>query len=234
MDIYAVKVQPIPDELFWQLSSFLSLERQAKLPRFVRREDAYRSLIGETLLRKILMEHYRLRSHEIVFGRNRYGKPYLEGHERIHFNISHSGDWVVYAVDDQPVGIDVERVQSTEVEIAERFFSAEEYADLMAIPEEERMSFFYDLWTLKESFVKAVGEGLHIPLNSFTIKIDGGQVRLAAGDQYERWYFQRYGLDTLYKLAACARHPDFPDRVIKERMSVLARDFLQMNQTSAK
>ena len=75
---------------------------------------------------------------------------------------------------DEPVGIDVERVRPADLALAKRFFAAEEYAALRAVSDERDMGGrldreFIRLWTRKESYIKAVGEGMHLPLADFSV-----------------------------------------------------------------
>ena len=96
------------------------------------------------------------------FAETALGKPYLENYPHIHFSLSHSGPWVVCAVGDAPLGVDVEQPRCT-MAIAKRFFCPEE------LPRTEDKDFLLRLWTAKEAFVKALGGGLTIPLDSFRV-----------------------------------------------------------------
>ncbi|MDR1439251.1 MAG: 4'-phosphopantetheinyl transferase superfamily protein [Clostridiales bacterium] len=88
-----------------------------------------------------------------------------------HFNISHSGRHVVCALCSSPVGIDVETVKPIGMNIAKRFFSADERERLFLEPEggRGRLELFYSIWTRKESFVKMTGKGLAYPLGDFSV-----------------------------------------------------------------
>ncbi|MCX8130570.1 MAG: 4'-phosphopantetheinyl transferase superfamily protein [Clostridia bacterium] len=102
-----------------------------------------------------MLETYFLKiDKDLVFDSNDYGKPVLLAPSEIHFNISHSGSWVVCAIDENPVGIDVEVMKPIDFKIAERFFSRDEYETLMNQPDEMRLKYFYMIWTLKQSCFK--------------------------------------------------------------------------------
>ena len=118
---------------------------------------------GISIVTGIPMEEVRY-----VYGEN--GKPYL--HENcFHFSLSHSGKYAVLAVSNKPVGIDVERQKKNRLLVAKRCFHKNEYADIMALPDEgSRNRRFLEYWTMKEAYVKRTGEGLRIPLRSFEIK----------------------------------------------------------------
>lgn len=98
------------------------------------------------------------------------GKPRLTDREDIHFSISHSGHWAVCAVSDRPVGVDVERPRCSP-EVARRFFHPDELLS-------EDPVFLTRLWTAKEAFVKALGLGLTIPLDSFLVRLGPDTARL--------------------------------------------------------
>lgn len=85
-------------------------------------EDASRTLIGEVLARHIISETFHLPNEQIRFTEGRYGKPAAEGLNDFHFNISHSGKWIVCGAGAQPIGVDVEKIKPINFDIAKRFF----------------------------------------------------------------------------------------------------------------
>ncbi len=106
------------------------------------------------------------------------GKPALAARERpLRFNVSNSGDLAAYAFTfDCEIGVDVEhRRRLLEIEsIAQRFFAPDEVAELMDLPESERPDGFFNCWTRKEAYIKAVGDGLSVPLDSFRVTLQPG------------------------------------------------------------
>lgn len=102
------------------------------------------------------------------------GKPYLKNASRIHFNISHSGSIAMCALHDAPVGIDVEAVKRIDEGVERRFMSEQELAVYDASL--DRVSMFYKIWTLKESYVKFCGRGLGTALNHLTVYPDGDRI----------------------------------------------------------
>jgi 4'-phosphopantetheinyl transferase len=117
-------------------------------------------------LRKILGSYLKAHPREIAFRYGKNGKPeLLQPHQSptLHFNLAHSADLAVLAVASfGPVGVDIERVRPIgELDgIAAQFFSQDEKDGLAALPDEERQAAFYRLWTRKEAFLKATGEGI--------------------------------------------------------------------------
>lgn len=118
-----------------------------------------RCICAEALLRRALgRKDYCLR-----YGEN--GKPYLTDNDNFHFNISHSGRWVVIAYGSSPVGVDVQELRDKVPEgIAQRFFTGDEQS---YVGDDSRR--FFRIWTGKESYIKYLGTGLKTPLNSFSV-----------------------------------------------------------------
>jgi 4'-phosphopantetheinyl transferase len=212
--VYAVKLpERIEEGLFNTLMLRLPKDKQATIRRFVKPQDALRTLTGEMLTRFVIRERTQLSDDEMVFTVDRYDKPYVKNVEDLHFNVSHSGEWVVCAVDSEPIGIDVEVIKNIKLNIAKRFFSQEEYNDIVGKDENERTGYYYDLWTLKESYIKAVGRGLTLPLNTFTIRIGSSGITIQGPSVEGEFHFKQYRIDKLYKLSVCAVSADFPDSV---------------------
>ncbi|HKG53037.1 MAG TPA: 4'-phosphopantetheinyl transferase superfamily protein, partial [Anaerolineales bacterium] len=106
---------------------------------------------------------------------NQYGKPFLApefSSYLLNFNLSHSGSMALYAITrNMEIGVDIECIQSDfeYEEIAQRFFSVNEVAVLRTIPTEKKLEAFYNCWTRKEAYIKALGKGLSLPLDSFEV-----------------------------------------------------------------
>jgi len=167
---------------------------------------------ADLLIRSIACRYLSVNNEQLDFRTNEYGKPYIYGSNDFHYNLSHSGKWVVCAVDRQPVGIDVEAVAPVDLDIARTFFSPEEVVYIMGRPGAERTGLFYELWTLKESYVKALGCGLSNPLNSFAIKLFGdGKARVKEANP--EVFLRQYELDQGYKLAVCSFRAAFPSQI---------------------
>ncbi|WP_168118578.1 4'-phosphopantetheinyl transferase superfamily protein [Paenibacillus sp. HB172176] len=197
----------LTEEQFARLCGSLPLERQQRLKKFRRREDAERTLIGDILVRYLLRDRYGIDMAEVDFARNRYGKPYVDGREDVHFNVSHSGDWVACVLHSSAAGIDIEQIKAINLDIAQRYFAEEEVQFLFGQPDGEQLDWFYRLWTCKESGVKEEGMGLSRSLQSFSIEFHGVNEAREAGRR-----FRLYQPEEDYVMAVCAKQGDFPDR----------------------
>ncbi|OBZ19616.1 hypothetical protein A8L34_06520 [Bacillus sp. FJAT-27264] len=201
------------------------MQRRNGIGRFLRLEDAYRSLFGEILVRTVIRRELGIPNQEIHFQKNEYGKPHLEGKESFSFNVSHSGKWVSVIYGTGRLGVDIEEIRPIDLTIAERFFSDEEYEDLMLRPEEARTDYFYEIWTLKEAYVKALGSGLSHPLTSFSVrKHPDGSVGLSpdAGT----YYFKTYDVNSAYKFSACSSLVNLPDQLVHQDIQKLQQFWL--------
>lgn len=176
--------------------------------RFI--EDSLRSLYGEVIIRYVVSNQFSIDNDQIIIERDKYGKPYIQNLP-IHFNISHSGIWVACVFSSQKVGIDIEQVKELPLDVAKRFFSKEEYIYLMKKDKAERIESFYDLWTLKESYIKWLGFGLSIPLDSFSLDITNTTISVRDKNRNIVPFFRQYVVEG-YKLSVCATTPDFPER----------------------
>jgi 4'-phosphopantetheinyl transferase len=208
--IHVLQVPAELPEAYWNhFLSHVSEERRGQASRFVHLADAYRSVLGEALTRVTLSKSTGLNPEELSFPRNKYGKPSLTPYPNVQFNVSHSGDWIaLISGGNVDLGVDVEKIAPIDMKIAERFFSLTESKFLAAEPAEMQLETFYRLWTLKESYIKTVGMGLSMPLDSFSM------IRNADGDWHSpeaaSYPFLSVRLDHGHMLAACSAGEDLP------------------------
>lgn len=149
---------------FHSLYARASQARRAKADAFRRREDQLRCLVGEALLR------YALGTDGFTLLQGEFGKPYVKERPEVHFNISHSGPWVVLAYGDREVGIDIEQIHmdAGKEKLARRFFTETEQAWIFQNQADWGPRFF-QIWTAKESYLKYLGTGLCKSLQSFDV-----------------------------------------------------------------
>lgn len=170
-----VRILPISrllSETEWNtFSLYLTKEKRERLAQYLRPEDAQRSMLGEMLVKLSVRERERCPLHEIIIDKHSSGKPYLSYPSNLFFNISHSDNWIAIAIDLEEIGVDVEDISPIDLGIAKRFFTEKENIQLFSVSEIKRLELFYTFWTLKESFLKLIGEGLRIPLNSFSFDV---------------------------------------------------------------
>jgi 4'-phosphopantetheinyl transferase len=181
-----------------RLHALLSGEEQVRAARFRYEVHRGRFIAGRGIQRLLLARYLGVAPAAIRYRHAAHGKPALDGPEAesgIRFNVSNSEDGLLVAlVRGREVGVDLEplhRVVDRDA-VARRFFSVPENQVYDTIPEEERDAAFFTCWTRKEAYIKAVGEGLSMPLDCFDVTLRPGEpARLLAtrGDpaQAERW-----------------------------------------------
>lgn len=222
--IYAVRLNnEINQKRYDTLFKILPVDRQNKISRLRRKEDAVRTLVGDVLIRTLIKKYLSVNIDVITFNINKYGKPYMEMFPEFHFNLSHSGEWVVCAIDRFPIGIDVEKIKLTDCKVAEHFFTEKENHYLNSRSGRERIEGFFNLWTLKESYLKATGKGLSVPLNSFSILIsdETGTAYIEQSYEEANYFLKLYELDDHHKCSLCITHINFPEKFIYVKLEDL-------------
>lgn len=215
MKIFAISFSDrLDDYTCKSLLSQVSSTKRERLLRFYNWEDLQRGLLGDLLIRKALIEKINLNNSEIDFSANEYGKPYCEFLNNFHFNISHSGSWVVCAVDSNPIGIDVEKISQIDLDISKNYFSKKEHEDLLR--SNNPFEYFFTLWSLKESYIKFIGKGLSHPLDSFSMVFSSNsKINIEVDNMIlENTHFKQYNIDNGYKMAVCSSHPDIPEQPV--------------------
>ena len=222
VNVYAIRIDDsIDDYTYRQLLSYISKEKYERIKKFYFMEDAKRALYGNLLVRHLACNKLNVANNELIFKCNEFGKPFLQGCSDFHFNISHSGIWVVCAIGKKEVGIDIEQIKSIDFDIAKRFFSNTEYEMLMSKPDDLKTNYFYDIWTLKESYIKCTGKGLSVPLNSFNVCIDNHTVD-AVPNKFPDLYLFQLSLDIEYKLSVCSK-----DSSLSEKINIIDINFIK-------
>lgn len=161
----------------------LSAQELERYHRFRYDKDKDLFLVSHVFLKQILTYYTGIAADKMEFSVNAYGRPELVATGRmkqLRFNLSHTdGLAAVIVTDAADCGVDVERFgRMNDLDaIAGRFFSPAEALELSRLPEADRQQQFYAYWTLKESFIKAKGMGLSIPLARFSFSLNGDIIR---------------------------------------------------------
>jgi len=164
------------------LREFLSPDELERASRFRFEKHRAQYLLTRGTLRSLLGSYLGISPHEIAFQYSEYDKPRLKGDQNLDFNLSHTEGMAIFGFTrGHRIGVDIERLRSDfrADEIAERFFSPSERVALREVSEERRREFFFRIWTRKEAFIKALGEGLSHPLHQFDVSLDDAAALLA-------------------------------------------------------
>lgn len=144
------------------------------------------------------MDNFNIKNHEIAITRNMYGKPFYLNNRDISFNISHSGEWVVCAVDSNQLGIDIEEMKRVDYKLIHDIATKDEFKHYQSTS--NKLNTFYKIWTLKESYVKALGIGLSIPFDTININFN------SYPNTFNGFYFYNICLNN-YMLSICSVKP---------------------------
>lgn len=170
---------------------------------------------GRKMLRSVLSARLGVEASHLVFDKGENGKPFLPNARDLHFNLSHSGDWIVAALDDEPVGLDLEKVRPFATDMR-RFVCGPEEEKFFSGGKKELDEAYVRCWTFKESYLKYLGRGLSLPLPSLLHgRWEDGVLALGEGNR--QLFIKSYQvMDTEfnYLIALCAGHKNFPSGII--------------------
>jgi len=155
-----VFISTINKDLDLNQINLLTPNRIAKINNFAKYEDKARCMVTGLLLKNVLGINDDA---QLIYGEK--NKPYLV-YNNVFFNISHSGEYVVLAISSNECGVDIEKIENYNEKVAERYFTADEYQHLKKINQND---LFYRMWTAKEAIMKAVGLGISMIPNSFSV-----------------------------------------------------------------
>lgn len=211
--VYAADAAILYDDTVFAAGYDLVSEfRRERVSRKIRRKDQNLSLGAEILLSACLRKH-GVEAYQLRYGE--YGKPYLEAccdqkgcwhtENLLSFNLSHSGERVMCVIADQEVGCDVERVKDVNLAFGRRFFAPQEYEQVACLSgKNKKNQMFFRIWTQKESYIKATGKGIAIPMESFCV----GQENSIPG-----YFFRVYDVSDGYYYAVCGHTDHFADTI---------------------
>lgn len=187
---------------YWDL---LNESDRIRASKFRFSKDRTRFLWGRIQLKRLLGTYLNETpaSINLVFTSN--GKPVLQKaeHQQIQFNMSHSGDFILFGFSRAPIGVDIEEI-SNKVDVnrvSSRHFSQDEKEMVETGSETDKNNMFFEIWTKKEAVIKGIGKGLEIPLSNFSVVREAnGSVRWRQGGSYSNsgWYVY-----TVDKLPSC-------------------------------
>jgi len=183
------------------LEKTISAQRVEYAKQYHQRKDYIRSLLSSVLLYYALNKN-GIEKKDIIIEKSPRGKPFLINFKNIDFNITHSGDWVACAIDSNDIGIDIEQIKDIDLTDYKEILTSEETDYING-----KLENFYQIWTLKESFLKALGLGVYKPLSSFKIQpYDKHYARVFQDDNCQKqWYFYNFNLDEQHSCSICSQ-----------------------------
>jgi 4'-phosphopantetheinyl transferase len=212
------------DDTMQRCRALLSEDERRRGERFHFEKDRRRHVITRALVRTTLSRYARVSPSDWSFRVNAHGKPEVanEGSDAagISFNVSHTEELIALAVTSGvALGVDAEAVhrRPAPVGVARRWFTAPEATALAQLPPQSQDEGFFQYWTLKESYVKARGMGLSIPLDKFGFELtrsDGIEVSIDAvlEDAPQRWRFWQLRLASSFVVAVCVQRSEHAEQ----------------------
>ena len=167
--ILSINISGIDDSAYRTMYDLATDRRKQRADRYLRQEDRIRCIAAGALLHLAVQKAVGNADYEIET--NPFGKPMVKGAADFHFNLSHSGRWVVIAYGSRPVGIDVEKIcwDSGKENLARRYFTVDEQDYVFGRGPQGCAARFFEIWTAKEGYLKYIGTGLQKSLNSFSV-----------------------------------------------------------------
>jgi 4'-phosphopantetheinyl transferase len=211
--VWRLHAESVPD--LTPLHALLSTEEVSRMARYRQERDRLTHLLSRAVMRTVLASYLGCNAADIRFSANAHGKPILlvDGPLPLHFNLTHSRGAIALAVSrGREVGIDIEeRHRPVEyLQLAQRFFSADEARHLQTLAPEQRREAFFAIWTLKEAFVKGIGRGLTFPLDAFCFDLDVDRLvrfRPLADFVSADWHFTQFDLGEHHRGALAVQCP---------------------------
>lgn len=200
-------------ELLKQYKSLLTDDELIRMSRLYYSRHRHQYLVTRALIRTSLSKYFKVEPADWRFGKNGYGKPEINFPDKawpIRFNLSHCNGLVMCGIARaHDIGVDVEDAQrSTRAafDSLTSYFSSREITSLSHLPPDQQKQRFFDFWTLKESYIKARGMGLAIPLAKFSFQFDGDQLNgfethPDLKDDATNWQFWQLPMDGRYRIA---------------------------------
>jgi 4'-phosphopantetheinyl transferase len=194
--VWNVSTNPTVD-LLKRCRDALSQQELKRVPFF--KFDAVRQnyIISQGILRILLGGYLNIEPRELKIGRHSKGKPFSLDDPKLCFNISNSGGLAVYGFSrDGEIGIDIEHQRPLPDldEMIAKNFTTSEIKFIYAKPAEKSERFFR-FWTVKESYLKAIGEGMRLPPDCLEFSIEGSKIRLLSIKgvfEQEDWHFEEF------------------------------------------
>lgn len=199
--------------LLRRYESLMTGDEISQMSRFYYSGHRHQYLVTRALIRTSLSAYHQVEPAEWRFGKNSYGKPRISHpgvDSAVCFNLSHTRGLIICGiVRNWNIGVDVEDTQrSTQSALSSlsSYFSMREIEDLGKLPKEQQKQRFFDYWTLKESYIKARGMGLAIPLDKFsfqfkTDRLEGFHIHPELEDDADNWQFWRMRMARRYRIA---------------------------------
>ncbi|MDE7479363.1 MAG: 4'-phosphopantetheinyl transferase superfamily protein [Lachnospiraceae bacterium] len=214
MKLYMAKTYDLQAAQEEQLYGLLDSDRIKKVSVMKSKKERVRSIFAGLLLRHAFLQAgYGTKAWQYAeIGKGKYGKPYIKGYQDFYYGLSHSGEWVICAVDTVPVGADIQEIKPLKMTLAKRFYHEEEYNRLLVLGEidqNRQTQEFYVMWAAKESAVKLSGRGIGAGISQYVTAADYSYIYDCSEER--KIGMRQYQILEGYIICVCSNTGSFPD-----------------------
>ncbi len=242
IDLWCTFFGELGDEhLLCRYRALLNDSERQQESRFHFARDRCCYVVTRALVRTVLSRYADIAPEDWFFATSEYGRPEIANADscarRISINITHTKGLIMLGIaQEHALGVDAENTcaRSISLDVANRCFSHEEGAALRALCTDRQRTRLFEYWTLKESYIKARGMGMSIPLNQFSFRFpreDRVEISIAPGqnDMPTHWWFWQFRLRAEYLAAICAQRvcSKSPQLVLREVVPLVSECMLE-------
>ena len=205
IDLWAINPTQLSDSSIEYLKTALIENEVEKLKRYKNKKAQHTALVTRAISRLVLAQYTTTQASQLTFKRNQHGKPELiNNKENLRFNLSHNNELIIIGVCiEDDIGCDIENpLRKVNIEpLTRRYFSKQEHNELCELTSEIQQQRFFEMWTLKEAFVKATGVGIGLGLDTFYFNktLSENNINIIFNDHYpldknQSWQFYQQRL----------------------------------------
>lgn len=158
------------------------------------------------MIRSLICENLKISNSQINFYRNSFGKPYLTDYENFYFNVSHSGDFVICAISNNEVGVDIQKIKPISDSFKEKILGRKNAS----------LEDFYYRWVLEESYIKFLGKSIIFSARNLSLK-------------KQNVYYKTYNIHPNYKIFVCSENNEFCNDITHIEKKKLDKFFYEQN-----
>lgn len=199
----------LQNDIFQYYLNKVESRRKEKILKQQKKKEQIRSLAAGSILHYALCQELGFLPDEMGYfelGYEAEGKPFLKEYADVHFNLSHSGEYVCCGMGREPVGVDIQKHRLVKDRLALRFFTQEDNRMLAECSAGEQEELFFRMWSIKESYLKLTGEGMKKGLDSFEIDWNQGAVFEKGGHAPAAFFHEKRDVPG-YSFSVCAGNP---------------------------
>ncbi|MGF9989483.1 4'-phosphopantetheinyl transferase superfamily protein [Bacillus mycoides] len=203
--MFLINISKISENKLKKMESSISKEILNEIQLIKVKEERKRRITSAYFLKDLLSKKIGVPPANIEIMENEYGKKRCSNDVNLHFNISHSGDWVIIGFSRFEIGIDIEEMLEIDFKEVIPFFIEEEQVYLNGLNKQKKIFQFYRMWTAKESYMKYTGLGFNLDLNSFSVPFQNyGEIKLSNPHSQGGPKVASFLFDGTYYISVCS------------------------------